>query len=339
MVDAALPPRRVSALVQTQEVIETSHSETPATNVCVDIGQTIDRGQPVAQIETIEDGGRLVVAQATKLSDVPRRDHDIGCRGAHRRQPADSAQNADGVPPDRGQREQLARSQVAHVLEGFVVELQDQKRLETEDLSEGRIDGNRPCLVTLRTAHGSYGSFGSRPRPSTNGAGATTYGGGVRLGQSLRQEVDIHRNRARPLTQNARRARDSTSKLVQFFERPPASRDVHRQDVIRAGHLRRDRDLHASVHTRNGSTFMYWRQLLPMTRLSPMPEHLDVFTANLRRTREQRGLSQEAVGDRAGMTQSQYARIERGDVDPTIKTLKRLATALDITASELLRGV
>jgi transcriptional regulator with XRE-family HTH domain len=84
---------------------------------------------------------------------------------------------------------------------------------------------------------------------------------------------------------------------------------------------------------------MYWRQVRPMTRLSPMPEHLDTFTTNLRRTREQRGLSQEAAGDRAGMTQSQYARIERGDVDPTIKTLKRLATALDVTVSELLRDV
>lgn len=70
-----------------------------------------------------------------------------------------------------------------------------------------------------------------------------------------------------------------------------------------------------------------------------MPDHLDVFTANLRRTREERGLSQEAVGDRASMTQSQYARIERGDVDPTIKTLKRLATALGVSASDLLLGV
>ena len=70
-----------------------------------------------------------------------------------------------------------------------------------------------------------------------------------------------------------------------------------------------------------------------------MADHLDVFTANLRRLREERGLSQEAVGDRAGMTQSQYARIERGDVDPTLKTLKRLATALDLAVSELLRDV
>jgi transcriptional regulator with XRE-family HTH domain len=70
-----------------------------------------------------------------------------------------------------------------------------------------------------------------------------------------------------------------------------------------------------------------------------MADHLDVFTANLRRLREERGLSQEAVGDRAGMTQSQYARIERGDVDPTLKTLKRLATALGLTTADLLDGV
>jgi transcriptional regulator with XRE-family HTH domain len=70
-----------------------------------------------------------------------------------------------------------------------------------------------------------------------------------------------------------------------------------------------------------------------------MREHLNPFTTNLRRTRAELALSQEAVGDRAGMTQSQYARIERGDVDPTLKTLKRLATALEVTPSELLEGL
>jgi transcriptional regulator with XRE-family HTH domain len=39
------------------------------------------------------------------------------------------------------------------------------------------------------------------------------------------------------------------------------------------------------------------------------------------------------------MTQSQYGRIERGEVDPSIKTLARLAKAIGVTASELLRGV
>jgi transcriptional regulator with XRE-family HTH domain len=84
---------------------------------------------------------------------------------------------------------------------------------------------------------------------------------------------------------------------------------------------------------------MDWRQWLGMTRLRRMPEPLDAFTANLRRARKERGLSQEAVGDRAGMTQSQYGRIERGEVDPSIKTLARLAAAVGATASELLRGV
>jgi DNA-binding XRE family transcriptional regulator len=51
------------------------------------------------------------------------------------------------------------------------------------------------------------------------------------------------------------------------------------------------------------------------------------------------GLGQEAAGDGAGMTQSQYGRIERGEVDPSIKTLARLAVALGVAASDLLRGV
>jgi transcriptional regulator with XRE-family HTH domain len=84
---------------------------------------------------------------------------------------------------------------------------------------------------------------------------------------------------------------------------------------------------------------MDWWQWLGMTRLRRVPEPLDAFTANLRRARNERGLSQEAVGDRAGMTQSQYGRIERGEVDPSIKTLARLATALEVAASDLLRGV
>jgi transcriptional regulator with XRE-family HTH domain len=70
-----------------------------------------------------------------------------------------------------------------------------------------------------------------------------------------------------------------------------------------------------------------------------MPDPLETFTGNLRRARKERGLSQEAVGDRAEMTQSQYGRIERGEVDPSIKTLARLAKAIGVTASELLRGV
>lgn len=41
------------------------------------------------------------------------------------------------------------------------------------------------------------------------------------------------------------------------------------------------------------------------------------------------GLSQTAVADRAGMTQSALSRLEAGGVVPTIPVLERISTALD----------
>jgi transcriptional regulator with XRE-family HTH domain len=66
---------------------------------------------------------------------------------------------------------------------------------------------------------------------------------------------------------------------------------------------------------------------------------LDRFTMNLTRRRRAAGLSQEAVAAAALMDQSQYSRIERGRVDPSIRTLTRVAVALGTTPSELLRGI
>jgi transcriptional regulator with XRE-family HTH domain len=39
------------------------------------------------------------------------------------------------------------------------------------------------------------------------------------------------------------------------------------------------------------------------------------------------------------MDQSYYNRIERGKVDPSVRTVARLAAALGVTLSDLLRGV
>ena len=66
---------------------------------------------------------------------------------------------------------------------------------------------------------------------------------------------------------------------------------------------------------------------------------LDTFTANLSRRRRDLGLTQEAVAADAMMDQSQYSRIELGRVDPSIRTLTRVARALRTTPSELLRGI
>jgi transcriptional regulator with XRE-family HTH domain len=66
---------------------------------------------------------------------------------------------------------------------------------------------------------------------------------------------------------------------------------------------------------------------------------LDVFTANLVRRRRALGLTQERVASAAMMDQSQYSRIERGRVDPSIRMVTRLARALRTSPSELLAGV
>lgn len=66
---------------------------------------------------------------------------------------------------------------------------------------------------------------------------------------------------------------------------------------------------------------------------------LRTFTSNLRERRRALGLSQETAAAAASMDQSQYSRIERGEVDPSIRTLTRVARALRTTPSDLLHGI
>jgi transcriptional regulator with XRE-family HTH domain len=68
-------------------------------------------------------------------------------------------------------------------------------------------------------------------------------------------------------------------------------------------------------------------------------EPLKVFSTNLRAARKARRLTQESVAYAAAMDQSQYSRIERAKVDPSIRTLVRVAAAVGSTPSELLQGV
>jgi transcriptional regulator with XRE-family HTH domain len=63
------------------------------------------------------------------------------------------------------------------------------------------------------------------------------------------------------------------------------------------------------------------------------------FVANLRVAREHAGLTQEALGHRADFHPTEVNRIERGRRNPGLLTIIRLAKALDIPASELLRGL
>jgi transcriptional regulator with XRE-family HTH domain len=58
---------------------------------------------------------------------------------------------------------------------------------------------------------------------------------------------------------------------------------------------------------------------------------------NLRRLRKEREMTQEEVGHRSGVHPTEVSRIEAGKRDPQVSTVERLAKALGVSASDLLR--
>lgn len=58
---------------------------------------------------------------------------------------------------------------------------------------------------------------------------------------------------------------------------------------------------------------------------------------NLRRYREQRGLSQEAFADLVGVHRTYMGGIERGERNLTLRSLERLAAVIEVDPLELLR--
>jgi transcriptional regulator with XRE-family HTH domain len=59
----------------------------------------------------------------------------------------------------------------------------------------------------------------------------------------------------------------------------------------------------------------------------------------LRRLREDRGLTREAVAYRAGITTGSLARIELGQADPRFTTIRDIIAALDVSLSQLARTI
>jgi transcriptional regulator with XRE-family HTH domain len=58
---------------------------------------------------------------------------------------------------------------------------------------------------------------------------------------------------------------------------------------------------------------------------------------NLRRARLDRELTQEEVAERSGVHATEVSRIESGKRDPQVSTVQRLAEAVGLSASDLLR--
>ena len=69
----------------------------------------------------------------------------------------------------------------------------------------------------------------------------------------------------------------------------------------------------------------------------PADDFLVALGSAVRRAREARGLSQEALGFEAELDRTYVSGVERGVRNPTMRTMRRLASALRTKVSVLAR--
>lgn len=67
----------------------------------------------------------------------------------------------------------------------------------------------------------------------------------------------------------------------------------------------------------------------------PQSAYRTAFGANLKRLREATGISQESLAHHIGMSRRYLSGIERGEANPTLDQILRLAAGLDIEVRRL----
>lgn len=93
--------------------------------------------------------------------------------------------------------------------------------------------------------------------------------------------------------------------------------------------------------------FNAWRYLHRTPTIADMPSPspnalhptLVALGAAIRVARLERGISQEDLADRAGISRAHMSKIERGRTNPQLLSVLRVATVMKITVSELLTTV
>lgn len=74
-----------------------------------------------------------------------------------------------------------------------------------------------------------------------------------------------------------------------------------------------------------------------MARSKNRPAARSILARNLRRFRAAKAVSQEALADLAGLHRTYLGSVERGERNVSIDNIERLADALGVTVSELLK--
>ena len=69
---------------------------------------------------------------------------------------------------------------------------------------------------------------------------------------------------------------------------------------------------------------------------TPNKKSQEEFGKNLRKIREQIGLSQEEVANASHISTTYYAGIERGEENPTFSVIESICKALKVRSSEVL---
>ena len=68
-------------------------------------------------------------------------------------------------------------------------------------------------------------------------------------------------------------------------------------------------------------------------------DYLQTLGKNIKQLREAKGLSQEGLADISGLHRTYIGGIERGERNVSIINIARLAQALEVDASRLVRGI
>ena len=63
-----------------------------------------------------------------------------------------------------------------------------------------------------------------------------------------------------------------------------------------------------------------------------------IFGRNVRRTRNEKGVTLEVLAHDVGLSYSYVGEIERGKRNPTLAVVERIAKALEVEPTELLRN-